>query len=139
MSIVLNSVWLIDDDSDEHFLLKRAFSRSGICPDARSFVQPQEAVDAFAQLCAGEGAQPWPDLLVVDMNMPRLDGFDCITLFESAAAAVGRVAPRSILLSSALPPGAEKSAERLASLLCMLEKPLTANLLTKILPLHFPS
>ena len=47
MSVVLNSVWLIDDDSDEHFLLKRAFSRSGICPEARSFVQPQEAVDAF--------------------------------------------------------------------------------------------
>jgi CheY-like chemotaxis protein len=135
MSMVLSQVWLIDDDTDEHFLLKRAFARSGVCAAPRTFADSQLAVQAFAALSPGD---PAPELMIVDVNMPGYDGWECIAQITAAATASGRPVPYSVLLSNAIPPDAEKRAPQHPALLAVLEKPLTAALIEQLLEEKWP-
>lgn len=133
--MVLSQVWLIDDDTDEHFLLKRTFARSGICAEPRTFTDSQLAVRTFAALSPGD---PAPELMIVDVNMPGYDGWDCIALITAAAIASGRPVPCSILLSNVIPPDAEKRALQHPALLAVLEKPLTAAIIEQLLEEKWP-
>ena len=130
MPLSLSTVWLIDDDDDEHFLLKRAFVRSGVCACPTSFTSPEKALQAFAALTPQDVL---PELLVVDMNMPGLNGFAFLQALALKAQAADRPMPPSILLTSALPYNAQSEAQGIPSLLALQEKPLTAALISEVL------
>jgi CheY-like chemotaxis protein len=74
-------ILVAEDDATDAFFLQRAFNRAGI-PVKLHFVRDgQEALDYLE----GKGpfsdraAHPLPDLLLLDLKMPRLDGFDVLT------------------------------------------------------------
>ena len=71
---------MAEDDAADAYFLQRAFSRSGI-PVRLQFVRDgQEVLDYLR----GEGpfadrsAHPMPHLVLLDLKMPRLDGFDVL-------------------------------------------------------------
>ena len=130
MPLSLSTLWLIDDDADEHFLLKRAFARSGVCANPTSFTLPETALQAFAALAA---ESPLPELVVVDMNMPGMNGFAFLQALAALAKSTGRPMPPSLLLTSALPPDAEREAQGIPGLMALMEKPLTAALIAEVL------
>jgi len=69
-----------EDNAHDIFLLKRAFIKAGIDVPMHIVNDGQEAVDYLL----GEGRfadrkeYPLPTLLVIDLKMPRLSGFDVI-------------------------------------------------------------
>ena len=72
---------LIADDSDEDsFILKRAFMKAGSNIPLLFVKDGKEAMDYLA----GEGefgdrtAHPLPRLMLLDLKMPRVDGFDVL-------------------------------------------------------------
>jgi len=75
--------WLIvEDDDDDFFLLRRALTR-----DANGFdvdiLRARDGVEAIAYLGdektgSNNGNHALPDLLVLDLKMPRADGFDVL-------------------------------------------------------------
>src|SRR5437667_1443652 len=69
-----------EDNAHDIFLLKRAFIKAGVDVPMHIVNDGQEAVDYL--LGAGRFADrkeyPLPTLLVIDLKMPRLTGFDVI-------------------------------------------------------------
>src|SRR5580765_2760140 len=74
------TILVAEDNPDDAFLLKRAFAQAGI--NVRlDFVQDGEQVIHYLKGENGYGdreAHPFPVLLLLDLKMPRLDGFDVL-------------------------------------------------------------
>jgi CheY-like chemotaxis protein len=74
------SVLLADDDGNDVMLMRQAFERAGISNPVMVVCDGQEAICYLN----GEGDYadrmkfPWPGLLVSDLKMPRMDGFDVL-------------------------------------------------------------
>ena len=84
-----DTILLAEDDDNDAFLLRTALSKAGI---ANPVAHVHNGDDAFHYL-TGDGAfsdpakYPFPCLLITDLNMPRLSGFDLLarakTILES--------------------------------------------------------
>lgn len=72
-------VLVAEDDEIDAFLLERAFSKAGLKVPLKFVRDGQEAVDYLAAESATAGlADSLPVLLLLDLKMPRLDGFDVL-------------------------------------------------------------
>src|SRR5262249_10461859 len=69
------TILIVDDDADDIFLLQRAFSKAGINANLQFARDGEEAI---RYLQAGDQKHPMPDLLLLDLKMPRIDGFSVL-------------------------------------------------------------
>ena len=103
------TVLIAEDDADDAFLLQRSILKAGL--NVRmSFVRDgQEAMDYLQ----GEGdyqdreAFPLPKLLLLDLKMPKLNGFDVLQRVRSEP--VLKRLPIAVLTSSNLPADINKA------------------------------
>jgi CheY-like chemotaxis protein len=74
-----------DDDADDIALLKRAFLKAGIAVPLNSVRDGQEAIDYLAgeNEFSDREKYPFPSLLLLDIKMPRLNGFDVLGWLKS--------------------------------------------------------
>ena len=87
-------VYLVEDDQDHALIIGRAIRE--VNPQA----EVHTAEDGEAALAALRGAEVLPDLLLLDINMPGLSGFDVLAALK-ADPRLARV-PVVMLTSSAL-------------------------------------
>lgn len=71
---------IIDDDSIASFVHTRIAETSGLFRNIRTVNNGKEALDIFEQ--AGNGTETLPDVVLVDLNMPLISGFDFIEAFQ---------------------------------------------------------
>lgn len=68
---MVRTVCLIDDDKIYLFIMRRLLSQLGLCEHVIEFSDPSDALEFFTQ-----NPDPLPELVLVDMNMPVMDGWD---------------------------------------------------------------
>ncbi|MEX2234207.1 MAG: response regulator [Cyclobacteriaceae bacterium] len=74
---------IIDDDSICNFINTRVAQTAGIFKDIRSVHNGKEALDIFEEVNNGNGTAP--DVVLLDLNMPLLHGFDFIQTLQDLA------------------------------------------------------
>jgi CheY-like chemotaxis protein len=71
------TILVADDDSNDAYLLQRAFSKAGITAQVE-FVQDGEQAIEYLKTVNRTSRNPVPELLVLDLKMPRVNGFEVL-------------------------------------------------------------
>lgn len=93
------TILIADDDSDDCLLMEKALRQCDY-KHAIQFVEDgEELMDYLRQRGAyNKQTAPWPDLLILDLNMPRKNGFQALA--EIKADAILRRLPVVVMTTS---------------------------------------
>jgi CheY-like chemotaxis protein len=97
---VAKVVLLAEDDEDDLLLVKAAFGASGLTVELRSVSDGEELIEYLARRNKFEDPRlsPMPNLILLDLNMPRKDGRQALA--EVKAHPIFRKIPVVVLTTS---------------------------------------
>ena len=74
------TILIADDDADDRMMASEALEESRLANDLRFVEDGEELLDYLYRRgrFAGEGAAPRPGLILLDLNMPRMDGREAL-------------------------------------------------------------
>lgn len=84
-TIKLNSVLVIDDCDGDVFLARKAFKKAGVCENVVSMSDGFKGLTFLRNFDSGKadlGDGFPPALILLDINMPRMNGFAFLEQFE---------------------------------------------------------
>jgi CheY-like chemotaxis protein len=120
---------LLVEDSPGDVRLTREALRDGKVANELHVATDGEAALAFLRHAPGYEAVPAPDLILLDLNLPRMTGHE--VLVEIKADAVLRAIPVAVLTTSAAEADVHRSYDLGAS--CYLTKPVDFNEFLKVI------
>ncbi|GAB3198117.1 CheY-like chemotaxis protein [Pontibacter aydingkolensis] len=135
----LSGVLLIDDDETTNFLNRRLLERLGVTENIRTFVNGKQAFDYLYNISnnnydADTENYFKPQLIFLDINMPVMDGFEMLDLYERLDADFRENIVLAVLTSSTHPQDTETSKKYSAE---YLTKPLSIEKVKDLLDKHF--
>lgn len=121
----IRTLMMIDDNAIDQMMYKRIVDRSGLVANLIQFTDAREALN---HLLAKPDAHP--DLILLDINMPGMDGFEFL---DRASEELGTsMCPVIVMLTTSLNPHDEHRARNYDVVRDFLNKPLTQPLLGEL-------
>ncbi len=123
MQIPIDQVLLVDDEPTNNFIHKILLEKSEFAKEIAQVESGSEALEFLRNRV--------PDLILLDLNMPALSGWDFLDRFERYIS--NNVKPCIVILSSSLDPKDHEKANLNSDVTAFLTKPLKVeNLLEAI-------
>lgn len=124
MSISDEKLYMIVDDDSINNMVCQLVIKSSI-PDASilCFVNPLEALEHLKDV-----SSPKPDIILLDINMPEIDGWEFLERYETLG-----IQSRVIILSSSTNENDKYRAEKHPLVINYVSKPLTIEKMVKII------
>ena len=132
---VLTSILLVDDDSTTNFLNKLLLTRLGVAEQVLVAENGEQALRTLDQTCRAPVSPTCPRLILLDMNMPVLNGLAFLEAYEQMPLA-HRSAIVIVMLTTSLQPVDLAKAQQLP-IAGFLNKPLTKEKVAALLEQHF--
>lgn len=121
----IKRLMMIDDSTFDQMIYQRIATKSGLVEHLLQFL---DATDAIAYLADPE--TPNPDIILLDINMPRMDGFEFL---EAVTQKFGvDICPVVVMLTTSLNPKDEERAMSFQVVRDFLNKPLTQDQLREL-------
>lgn len=135
----LSGILLIDDDDTTNFLNQRLLDRMQVTDNIRTFVNGKQAFDYLYNVSnnnyehtSSEYFQP--ELIFLDINMPVMDGFEMLDLYERLNDKFRKKIVMTVLTTSTHPQDTENAKKYVAE---YITKPLTPEKVTALLEKYF--
>ena len=122
----IQSVLLIDDDPASNYIAQLLLRKSGAVKEITVAANGQEALEYIEQRCNGKG---YPDLILLDINMPKMDGFEFMEHFQQLPCAASI---RVVVLSSSVSTRDQQTATEY-HIKDFINKPLTKEKLAQLI------
>ncbi len=131
----MKKVLIIDDDEINNFLASEVAKDVDVIQVCHV---ESNATLALNFLEAHKGCETFPDLILVDLNMPQMSGIEFIMQFESNFSILH---PNSniAVLSNSIDKREQRTAESYISVKEFVKKPITAEILERLLSTHSPT
>ena len=127
----LNSILLVDDDEDDNYFHQITINEMNI---VKQIAIATNGIEAIAYL-KKENQTP-PDIIFLDLNMPKMNGWEFLDQYKHLSLAQ-KSKVLILILSTSANPDDVKKAKEIQEVTGFETKPLTKELLTKILQQHF--
>jgi len=121
-------VLLVDDSPDDNFFHQRAITKSGIDSVVTVASDGEEAISYLSDLDPSERV---PDLIFLDINMPRMTGWEFLDAYAEFPSEV-RTSAVLVMLTTSPHPKDEERARENALVADFINKPLTPELLREL-------
>jgi len=122
-------VILIDDDPTHHHLAKALMKHYSFFDEYKCYTDPKSAlvdlVDAYY------GTDSMPDMILLDLNMPDVTGWDFLEMFDNLRALVTKDIPVFIVTSS-IDPNDEAKSQHYTAVKGFFSKPLSPAILKAV-------
>jgi CheY-like chemotaxis protein len=137
MNLRLNCILVIDDDEPTNFFTRIILEEYGRIPHIKIMQSAREALDylaAAAETGADKNNFPYPDLVLLDINMPAMNGWEFLEEYRKQDKLY---TPKIIMLTTSLFPRDMEKAREIPEISDFENKPLSIEKLESILQRHF--
>jgi CheY-like chemotaxis protein len=128
MDGTVRHILLVDDEEDCLFVTKLVLKKAGFTGELTCACSAEEALEVLRN-----GTKP--DLAFVDINMPRINGFDLLLQCE-AEALLPNGTTSVVMFSSSNRPMDQDRALGIGSVIAYIEKALTVENYEKVVHMH---
>ena len=132
----LPCILLVDDDPVNNFLNQRLLEGLAITEQLIVALNGQEAFDLLQQHCQAGPGEACPALILLDSNMPIMNGFEFLQAYQQLPLAQQKAIVIAMLTTTSLPPSDIMRAQQLY-VSDFLSKPLTKDKINVVLQKYF--
>lgn len=128
----INLIMMIDDDSMTAFINKRILKIIGYTGKTITFPNGQAALQYMQGACSNE--EKLPDLILVDINMPKMNGWEFLDAFSEIHSIDKSISV--VMLTNSVNKEDTIRSSQYEVVDHILNKPLSENELKKLLKMH---
>ena len=123
-----NRVMIIEDSPVDRYIAVKLVERNSF---AREIVCMETGTDAFSYLRSPENKDAFPDIILLDIWMPDINGFQFLDMFENLPEEQKKSCTIIMISSTADPRDHQKMKDN-NNVFCFIHKPLTKEKLLSI-------
>ncbi|MBC7653798.1 MAG: response regulator [Oligoflexus sp.] len=129
MSKKVQRAFIIDDDEVYVYAIKRLIKIQNLCEEVLVFTDGQQAVDYLLE--NKDDVTPMPEVIIIDVNMPVLDGWGFINEFQKIDFNLTNNT-KLFMVSSSIDPRDVKKAKEIPMIIKYIFKPITFEELKEV-------
>ncbi len=132
----LKSILLIDDDQATNFLHQIIIKKAD-CTENLHIEYNGEAALNYLNTKKPDGSYPSPDLIFLDINMPRMNGWAFLEEYQKFN--MGQLGTAVIvMLTTSLNPDDQERSKKFYSISEFRSKPMTQEMIMEVIRTYFP-
>jgi CheY-like chemotaxis protein len=132
----INCILLVDDNHADNEFHKIVINKAGVCDHIEIALNGQKALDYINRSAQSPELLPQPELIFLDVNMPRMNGFEFLEEYDKLDEEL-KSKLVVMMLTTSLNPVDRERANEYDCLAEFLNKPLTSQSVQKLVEKYF--